>query len=234
MNKKVILAALFCCTVFGFTACDDDDDDDVKTVTITFESANLGETGYINNEAYVESGYTFNNNFDDQYGSWDGFAVSNQTDMETEGYQNQYSVYGNGGANGSKQFGVIFMGFTENPNITFNDGAAFKPVSAQFALTTYTYLSTQKGDSFAKKFGEGDFFRVTVTGIAADGTAKNIDIDAINIDKNIAFTSWTKVDLSELGEVVKLEFIFSSSDNGDWGMNTPGYIAIDNFEVVEQ
>ncbi len=232
MNKKVILAALFCCTVFGFTACDDDDDDD-KLVTITFESANLGEAGYINNADYTESGYTFSNNYDEQYGSWDGFAVSNQTDMETEGYLNQFSVYGNGGANGSKQFGIIYMGFTDNPTIARADGASFEPKSVMLSLTTYTYLSTQKGDSFAKKFGEGDYFRVTITGTAADGTKKVLDIDVIDIDKNIAFTSWTKVDLDELDDVVKLEFTFSSSDNGDWGMNTPGYIAIDNFVVEE-
>ena len=230
MNKKVILAALLCCTALGFTACEDDDDE--KLVTLTFESADLGETGYINNAAYTESGYTFNNNYDTQYGSWDGFAVSSKTDKEIEGYQNQYSVYGNGGANGSKQFAVAYQGFTENPNIT-RDGAAFQPRSAQFSLTTYTYLSTQKGDTYAKKFVAGDYYRVTVIGTLANGSKKEIEFDAININQNVAFTSWTKVDLSDLGSVVKVEFKFSSTDNGDWGMNTPGYIAIDNVVIAE-
>jgi len=40
---------------------------------------------------------------------------------------------------------------------------------------------------------------------------------------------WTWIDLSGLGSVTNLEFSFTSTDNGAWGMNNPGYFAMDNF-----
>lgn len=242
MNKKLILAALFCCSAPLFTACDDDDDDEKAIVTITFEDADLSKLGYINNESYTESGYQFNNIYDDTYGSWCGYAISKQTDTETEGYINQYSVYAGAGANNSANFAVGYQGATYDENWnstpvypTFSriDGAEFKPQSAYFALTTYTYLSTQNGDGFAKKFVAGDYYLVDVIGVAADGTEKHVTFDAINIDKNISFSTWRKVDLTALGSVVKVEISFESSDNGDYGINTPTYIAIDNIAVEE-
>jgi hypothetical protein len=39
---------------------------------------------------------------------------------------------------------------------------------------------------------------------------------------------WTTVDISALGYVSKLEFLLSSSDVGMFGMNTPGFFALDN------
>ncbi|MHC4324705.1 MAG: DUF4465 domain-containing protein, partial [Planctomycetota bacterium] len=41
--------------------------------------------------------------------------------------------------------------------------------------------------------------------------------------------TWQYVDLTSLGEVVSLEFALSSSDVGDWGMNTPGSFAVDTI-----
>ena len=40
---------------------------------------------------------------------------------------------------------------------------------------------------------------------------------------------WTYCDLSSLGEVTKLTFALSSTDNGDYGMNTPAYFCIDEL-----
>ena len=39
---------------------------------------------------------------------------------------------------------------------------------------------------------------------------------------------WTWVDLTGLGPIVGLEFTMSSSDVGEFGMNTPSYFAMDN------
>jgi hypothetical protein len=46
--------------------------------------------------------------------------------------------------------------------------------------------------------------------------------------------SWGFVDLSALGTVDFLEFDLSSSDNGAFGMNTPGYFALDNFGAIPE
>jgi len=43
--------------------------------------------------------------------------------------------------------------------------------------------------------------------------------------------TWEMVDLSTLGKIDQLGFTLSSSDNGDWGMNTPGYFFIDELQL---
>jgi hypothetical protein len=40
---------------------------------------------------------------------------------------------------------------------------------------------------------------------------------------------WTYVDLTEFGKVDAIFFTLTSSDNGDYGMNTPAYFCMDNF-----
>ncbi len=239
MNKKVIIATLFSCIALGFTACSDDED---SITTITFESADLGSIGYINNADYTEGNYVFTNVYNKEYGSWYGYAISNHTNDTIAGWSNQYSVYAGCGANGSKNFAVAFVGaeYDENWNSTpvypvfsRTDMAEFAPKSAQFALTTYTYLSIKNGDDYAKKFEAGDYYRVIVKGTAANGEQRTVEFDAVNIDNNVAFTQWSKIDLSKLGNVAKVEIAFESTDTGDYGINTPVYIAIDNIEIAE-
>ena len=45
---------------------------------------------------------------------------------------------------------------------------------------------------------------------------------------------WTTVDLSGLTNAVELQFSLSSSDVGDFGMNTPAYFAVDHVTVSEE
>ena len=44
---------------------------------------------------------------------------------------------------------------------------------------------------------------------------------------------WEKVNLSAMCKVDSVAFSFSSSDNGDFGMNTPAYVCIDNIEFSQ-
>jgi hypothetical protein len=47
--------------------------------------------------------------------------------------------------------------------------------------------------------------------------------------KSLIVKDWTYVDLSSLKLVDRIKCTLTSSDNGDYGMNTPGYFCIDNF-----
>ena len=51
--------------------------------------------------------------------------------------------------------------------------------------------------------------------------------------KSFVLDNWSKVDVSILGDVDKLQFEFASSDTGDYGVNTPTYVCIDNIEFVQ-
>ena len=43
-------------------------------------------------------------------------------------------------------------------------------------------------------------------------------------------SEWTRYDLSDFGFVKGLVIELSSSDTGQWGMNTPAYFCLDNIE----
>ncbi|MCW5623505.1 MAG: DUF4465 domain-containing protein [Burkholderiales bacterium] len=99
------------------------------------------------------------------------------------------------------------------------------------------------GDFFAKAFGgasgdDPDWFALTITGHDAAGDATGtVDFHLADYrfaDNSLDYvvTDWTLVDLSALGTVSSLTFSLSSSDVGDFGMNTPAYFALDNLSVA--
>ena len=44
--------------------------------------------------------------------------------------------------------------------------------------------------------------------------------------------AWTPVDLTGLGNAQSLNFVFESTDEGAYGINTPTYVALDNLTVA--
>jgi len=108
--------------------------------------------------------------------------------------------------------------------------------------TTYAYWSINDGDAFSKKFGgedgnDPDWFKLTITGKDAGDKATGTvafylaDYRFEDTSRDYIVDQWTWVDLSPLGEIAGLEFVLSSSDEGDWGMNTPAYFALDHLNT---
>ncbi len=190
-----------------------------------------------------KSGETyFSNNYTAAWGSWDGWAYSNTTNMTTPGPANQYSAITGGGSTGSANYGIAYVGWASNPNLTFDvTGENFNTtISGMYVTnTTFAALSMLNGDSFAKKFGgvsgdDEDWFKLSVTGITIDGSAPFqefylADYRFADNSEDYIVNEWEWVDLSGLGDVVGLEFSLSSSDVGAYGMNTPAYFAIDDL-----
>jgi hypothetical protein len=95
------------------------------------------------------------------------------------------------------------------------------------------------GDQFAKKFGgdsgnDEDFFKLEIQGFR--GTVATGSVDFFLADYRFANNSqdylvdqWARVNLSSLGAVDSLKFALSSSDLGQFGMNTPAYFAMDRI-----
>lgn len=236
-TKRFFYLALSVLFATSFVACNNDDD--VEYIDIEFENVDLGETGYVNNVNYVEDNLTFTNNYNASYGSWSGFSISSKTDMETAGYLNQYSIYGTSGVAGSSNFAVAYYSAYDEtePTFAFPDNIQHKIVSAYFSLTTYTYLAITEGNDgsgavTAFTLENNDLYTVVATGYdAADTKTGEITIKLADYTgaEALLFDQWTKVDLSALGKVNKVKFMVTSTDTGDWGMNTPSYFAVDNI-----
>jgi hypothetical protein len=204
---------------------------------VDFESINFDASGVWNGAdlsgSYEESGFEFFNSFNPEWSSWKGFSISSQTDQATAGWGNQYSVY-----TGKAFSGTNFALATSNSKISFDT-----KVVDGFYITnsTYSVLSMLYGDDFAKKFGgetgeDSDWFKLSIIG-KLDGEVKDTlefylaDYRFEDSSKDYIVSDWTWLDVSKLGNISELSFEFSSSDTGQWGMNTPAYFCMDDLRV---
>lgn len=201
---------------------------DVMTFTTDFEDVEL-VAGKLHNKSFNSRDLEFENSYNAEYDSWEGFAASSLTDITTTGFENQYSVIAGKAFSGSN-FGVVYKGM-KVPKISVKDKDA-DFLSMRICNSTYAYLSMKDGDSYTKKFGKDDWFKVTITGLSADSTVTG-SVDFYLADfrngKTEIIKEWTNVDLRPLGKCRKIAFEFASTDNGDYGMNTPAYAMIDDI-----
>jgi hypothetical protein len=201
----------------------------------------VGGTGELT--SFQSRGVALNNFSDGDWGFWEGFAYSNMSDTTTPGYGNQFSAYPGTGYNaGDDVYAVGYVGFSTTPVVTFASPTELS--GAYFANTTYAALAMLNGELPAKKFGgasgdDPDWLMLTITGIdeasSAVGSVEFKLADYTSGDNSLDYllSTWEYVDLSSLGPVKGLEFMLSSSDVGEWGMNTPAYFAMDHLVVPE-
>ncbi len=98
--------------------------------------------------------------------------------------------------------------------------------------TAYTVNSMCNGDGYAKKFGKDDWFRLTIGAMRnGEGIYSIVTVDLAADGEYI--DKWTYVDLTTFGKVDAIFFTLTSSDNGDYGMNTPAYFCMDNFGATK-
>ncbi len=204
--------------------------------TITFDDLSLAADSQFRAGAsttFTSGGATFY--YDAPFGDccWSGFTYSNRTDTTTPGFLNDGSaITGDGVGAGQDNYAV---GFGDGARLEFADDQAL--VGAWFTNTTYSFLAMRDGNdgsspSFVKgPFGNGDFFKLIITGLDSQGTAVS-SLDVPLADGSNVLDSWLYVDLSVLGMVRGLSFDFASSDLGPFGSNTPTYFAMDNLTTV--
>ncbi len=216
-----------------------------SAVIATFDDLNLMPESYWNGSdgsgGFGSGVAAFNNNYNTTYMSWDGFVYSNITDTDSSGWSAQYNAITGGGQGCSANYGIGFdplaSGFgTELPTMTLNTAGI---VSGLYVTNNnYAYYSMLNGDLYSKKFGgvggdEADWFMLTITGKDTAGDSVG-SVDFYLADyrfednrQDYIVSTWEYVDLTGLGVVKSLEFSLSSSDVGSYGMNTPGYFALD-------
>lgn len=221
---------------------------------ITFDTMHLpkADTFYVNYSSYGND-VGFNDGlayfpcvydtFPGGFQSWMyGYAYSNMTDSLTPGYGNQYSSITGKGYNNSPTYVVSWW---VNNKVFLKGKAQGQPVNGFYiANDAYAYYSMRDGDMFAKKFGgvtgnDSDWFKVVIRGFSG-GVMKPDSVEVFLADyrsqdntKDTIYRGWRWVNLLPLGKVDSLEFDLSSSDNGQFGMNTPAYFCMDNFETYE-
>lgn len=196
----------------------------------------------------------FVNEYDTTYGAIygymsDGFAYSNMEDSSTSG--NGFSSFaygtpmGDNYAIGKSGSSISLTGTTRGTTLT----------GVYVTNSTYSGISMRDGDYFGKVFGDSmsgagygpindgtngeDWFLLTIQGyLNGNATVNTVefylaDFRFINNTQDYILNTWEWVDLSSLGNVDSVEFILTSSDTtGGFGMNTPNFFAVDDFNGV--
>lgn len=174
-------------------------------------------------------------------GFWaSGWAYSNVQDSLTSGFQNLYAAKPGGGAEGSSVYAVG----QQNAVINLTGDAAGKVLDGLFITNgTFAFNSMRDGDAFAKKFGgesgdDPDFFKLTIRKYF-DGELATDSVDFYLADyrfednaQDFIVGVWEWVELKSLGKVDSLLFTLSSSDVGDFGINTPLFFCIDDLTTL--
>ncbi len=256
MNKfsKYIAGAIILAPL-ALTSCSDDDNNS-RTVITDLSQLSYNENGvwagWNVDDDLETQGFEFSHDYTDYGGGAgmsSGFVAAKQTDNEFHNpmYDYQFTVMPQGGKDG---FGTPYMvaywsSYDEMGDIDYDDRTChitytgggdtpmvFSPIGMYVTNNCYAYYSMSQGDAYAKKFGDGDWFKLTAHGVRADGTETTADFylaDFRETGSKGIVSDWQYFDLTGLGNVLLIYFTMDSSDSGAWGMNTPAYFAIDKF-----
>ena len=184
------------------------------------------------------------------YTWWYGVTYSNHTWTGTPpaGLAGQYTAYPSGGAGGSSNYAVFYCtadwqngGQTSSFTLDLPPGKQILGLSV--TNNCYVWNTIKYGDKygFTQPFDTGDYFLLTITGL--DGSGQPIaappvelylaDYRSQNPAEHYILETWQYLDLSSLVGAEKLLFRLSSTDVGDYGMNTPGYFVVDNIVFAD-
>lgn len=172
-----------------------------------------------------------------------GWGLSNITDVETAtatensgtGYNNNY--YASASLSGLEGEGKTYLqGYYSSYNteehlaVSKQDGNTFYPKGVYVcqSMASYNYPTTDPLES--------GWFKVVATGYdesgAVTGTSELYLIDFRTDTEGKVLGNrddWRFLDLASLGQVSKVKFTLESNYVGEYGINIPTYLCIDNF-----
>ena len=212
----------------------------------TFDDITLGSNGYWTGEEgeneMFSGGWIFTNYYSQAYSFWGGFTASNHTDLTQTGMGAQYTAITAGGYDGSTQYGVAYtMG--AQTDVYASDGTAHTITGCYVTNNLWAYQSITEGDYSSTPFGgttgnDPDWFKLTATGKNATGQTVGTldfylaDYRFANNEEDYVIDTWEWFDLSPLGPVHTISFSLSSTKSNAYGMLTPAYFCIDDFNGV--
>jgi hypothetical protein len=218
-------------------------------VVADFEDLGLEADSYWNGSTgegeFTSGNSVFMNSYNSQYGYWGDWAYSSMSDNTTPGAENQYSAITGSGfeptVSEGSTYGVSYPSGWGATVVKFNDNKAHEVKGFYVTNSTFAALSMKTGDAYAKKFGgatgnDPDWFKLSIWG-HHNGTQTDTvefylaDFTSQNNEEDYIIETWQWVELSSLGYVDSVQMRLSSSDVGQYGMNTPNYYCADNFYV---
>lgn len=208
----------------------------------TFEDVTLNAEGIWQaptegDNTLISNGWAFTNYYSEYF--WGGFTVSNHTDLSQVSMNAQYTAVAGEGYDGSAQYAVAYAMGAQTEASTL-DGSSHTVTGCYVTNNLWAYQNMLEGDYTATPFGgttgdDPDWFKLTATGKNASGQTVGTldfylaDYRFANHEDDYILNDWEWFDLSGLGAVASISFSLSSSKNNSYGMITPAYFCMDDF-----
>lgn len=215
-------------------------DDSQSNGKLLYGESGAGSTFY----SWIDEGNTllaheFEVNKDQGMAYWSGGeAISNYVETNLKNGTSNFQlsvpmkdpVTGFGGHNGSKNFCVHYDSYLNSQSLYFSDGEA-RVIDHMFvAPTTYLLNVEKNGNDFSGKIGPNDWFKITATGVDANGeNTGTCDFYLAKDGKMVE--DWTCWDLHSLGKVMVVYFKMDGSVTNQYGLSLPAYFAYDDVAV---
>ncbi|QDU70382.1 DUF4465 domain-containing protein [Mucisphaera calidilacus] len=224
MNHLTTLTAL---GLMAGVACGD--------VLVDFDELITPGPDYVSGAGFVSKRVAFTG------GQYFGWTYSDVNDTTTPGFLNQYAAYTGVDVEGDGNYAIASGGWGY-----INLPADQTAVSASITNTTYAALAMRDGNLVATAFGSDpqgtDLFTVTLNGYsgangtgALTGSTAAITLGSYTaVDGLFILDTWQAIDLTVVGDARSIGLSFSSTDVGEFGINTPTYIALDNLQLVPE
>lgn len=217
---------------FGINAQVVADFENIPLAAASFLNGSDGRSSFSSGEIELPVNYTA------AFDSWSGWAISSVQDNSTSGFGNQYASIAGSGREGSQNYAVSYAPFSSVLRLP-----APRVVSELWVTnSTYAYYSMLEGDAFAKRFGgetgnDPDFLLLTIRGYSNGMELPNpielylADYRFTNNSEDYILSDWTQLNPAAFGVVDSLIFSLTSSDVGDFGINTPTYFCLDDVQT---
>ena len=231
--RKMLFCALVCVALCGCKKSSTTFVDDVEPNVESFETQFEGDCHY----GYETDNLTFEHFYNEEFGYWGGFALTCKFDTDAANglFENQYAVYNASASEGDGALIFYYDSYNEPCDIVLKDATML--TSVRLNLTTYTYASITDEDinSYARIFADGDYLKVVFTAMSADEALDSVECYVVDYrdGKRFVATNWDIYDLRSLGKGYDaVRVTIETTDVGEYGANTPLYIALDELNFL--
>lgn len=217
----------------GVVACEPDSVDqrpDISEVATFDDFVGDADYSYGYESDILKCEYFYN----EEFAYWGGFMQSKVKDTDPANglFANQYAVYNSAAASGDTFLLYYYDAYNEPCDIVLKESVALQNIKLN--LTTYTYASITNEDinTFARAFDEGDYLKVVFTGMSGDEVTGVVECFVVDYrdGKRYVATNWDGFSLTGLnGGYDRVRVTIETTDVGEWGANTPLYIAMDDL-----
>lgn len=209
---------------------------------IDFSDLALASESFWNGSDYSggfsTGGVFFNNDYiyypEWEMESWTGWSYSNVTSTAS-GFSNQYSAITSGGIGGAGTNYAI--AYVDSANGAYLNLAMHQAIAMNVTNTAYAYHAMKSGDQFATAFGPDDWFKLTIRGYEEENAtgSETGSIEFLLANGTNIVDGWVSIDLTSISAHARsLGFELTSSDTGEYGMNTPAYFAMGSLTVAPE